>query len=238
VNAKIQAIFEMAYLERLNTIYAKSEEAHSLEKRRMFIKFKKFLFQSRILTYAHEETERLFAQLKNMPFKEIHLKEKWDSPLSFREMQHPHAHQSFLAHLAKAIGKASIAPPELAKAYLTSGEKAKLLTTYTFDKAELEKLRDDILANPVKYEMALRSQEQNKGDQQFGNKLQMKVKKFEEYDYWFRTLNEGTLPHDTLPYYKQLVAYKDFVDSIESKAFNTLKLTVQRLLNDFETTEG
>lgn len=66
----------------------------------------------------------------------------------------------------------------------------------------------------------------------------MKSKKYEEYDYWFRTLNEGVLPHDTLPYYKQLVAYKDFVDSIESKAFNTLKVTVQRLINDFEASEG
>ena len=46
------------------------------------------------------------------------------------------------------------------------------------------------------------------------------------------------MPHDSLPYYKQLVAYKDFVDSIESKAFNTLKLTVQRLLNDFENSEA
>ena len=54
----------------------------------------------------------------------------------------------------------------------------------------------------------------------------MKSKKYDEYDYWFRTLNEGVLPHDSLPYYKQLVAYKDFVDSIESKAFNTLKVTV------------
>lgn len=50
-------------------------------------------------------------------------------------------------------------------------------------------------------------------------------------------LNEGALPHDSLPYYKQLVAYKDFVESIEAKAFNTLKLTVQRLLNDFENSE-
>ena len=66
----------------------------------------------------------------------------------------------------------------------------------------------------------------------------MKSKKYDEYDYWFRTLNEGVLPHDTLPYYKQLVAYKDFVDSIESKAFNTLKVTVQRLINDFEASEG
>jgi len=208
-----------------------------LEKRRMFIKFKKFLFQSRILTYAHEETERLYQQLKNMPAREPHLKEQWDGDKSFREMDHPLVHQSFLSHLSKAIGKTSLAPPEIAKAYLTQGNTAAMLNTYTFDKSELEKLRDDILANPLKYELALRSSKAQ-DESEYGYKPAIKAKKLEEHDYWFRTLNEGALPHDSLPYYKQLVAYKDFVDSIESKAFNTLKVTVQRLLNDFEVSEG
>ncbi len=159
VNAKIQAIFETAYLEKLNAIYGKSLEAQGLEKRRMFIKFKKFLFQSRILTYAHEETDRLFAQLSNMPQREPHLKEQWDGAASFRDMEHPDLHKSFLSYLSKAIGKSTIAPAEVVKAYLTSGDKARSLTTYTFDKGELERLRDDILANPLKYELALRTEE-------------------------------------------------------------------------------
>ena len=49
----------MAYLERLNMVYEKSKEAQSLDKRRMFIRFKKFLMKSRILAYLHEETDRL-----------------------------------------------------------------------------------------------------------------------------------------------------------------------------------
>jgi hypothetical protein len=49
VNNKINNIFENAFLQRLDQIYKKSEEAHGLEKRRMFIKFKKFLIRSRIL---------------------------------------------------------------------------------------------------------------------------------------------------------------------------------------------
>jgi hypothetical protein len=48
-------------------------------------------------------------------------------------------------------------------------------------------------------------------------------------------LNGGILPSDSLPYYKQLVAYKDFIEQIESKALDTLKMTVQRLLLDFES---
>jgi hypothetical protein len=51
-------------------------------------------------------------------------------------------------------------------------------------------------------------------------------------------LNEGTLPSDSLPYYKQLVAYRDFAAGIEEKAIHTLKMTVERLLADFEDVTG
>jgi len=158
VNKHIQQIFESAYLENLQNIYDRSKEAHDLEKRRMIINFKKFLYQSRVLTYQQDELDRQLLQLKNMPFKEPHLTEKWDGDRSFREMQHPDAKNSFLGYLSKAVGKASIAPQELTKAYLTNGAVAKQLTTYTFDHDELKRLRADILANPEKYELALRQQ--------------------------------------------------------------------------------
>ena len=175
----------------------------------MLIRVKKFLFQSRILTYAHEEFDRLMNILQNLPHKEPHLKENWDGPARFREMNHPEASSSFLTHLSKAVNKGSIAPPELARSYLTNPATSKTLTLFTFDKEELNRLRADILAYPEKYEIALRSKikEERLGDNQI-----MKKKKHEEYDYWFRILNEGVLPADSLPYYKQLVAYKDFVD--------------------------
>jgi hypothetical protein len=61
--------------------------------------------------------------------------------------------------LSSAIGRKSLAPPELAKAYLTGkGDLQKRMTVYTFDKAELERLRGDILARPEFYENALRSE--------------------------------------------------------------------------------
>lgn len=41
----------------------------------MFIKFKKFLFQSRILTFGNEETQRLINVVANLPYKEPHLTE-------------------------------------------------------------------------------------------------------------------------------------------------------------------
>lgn len=175
----------------------------------MLIRVKKFLFQSRIITYAHEEFDRLHSILQNLPHKEPHLNEKWDSPISFREMNHPEVSSSFLTYLSKAVNKGSIAPPELARSYLTNPATSKALTLFTFDHDELTKLRADILSNPEKYEFALKWKIK---EERLGDKHTMKKKKHEEYDYWFRILNGGVLPGDSLPYYKHLVAYKDFVD--------------------------
>ena len=61
VNRHINQVFEKAYLERLNSIYQKSRDAQNLEKRRMFIRFKKFLMQSRLLTFMNKESERTMA---------------------------------------------------------------------------------------------------------------------------------------------------------------------------------
>ena len=156
VNGKIQEIFENAYLEKLQNIFDRSVEAQSLEKRRMFIKFKKFLFQSRILTTVSHECDRLQKILVNMPLKEPHMKEQWDGNVTLREMEHPDIKQSFLWHLSSAVGKQTLAPVELAKKFLTDPKTAQALTTFTFDKKELERLRADILDNPAKYEAALR----------------------------------------------------------------------------------
>ena len=51
-------MFKGAYIDKLKQVFDKSKEAHGLEKRRMFIKFKKFLFQNRILKYQSEEMDR------------------------------------------------------------------------------------------------------------------------------------------------------------------------------------
>ena len=59
INEKISQIFENAYFNRLATIYDKSKEAHSLQKRRFIIRLKKFLMKNRLLTYYMEEHDKL-----------------------------------------------------------------------------------------------------------------------------------------------------------------------------------
>lgn len=55
VNRNVSEIFEQAYLKRLQKIVDKSTEAQNLEKRRMFLRLKKFMIKNRILQFHQAE---------------------------------------------------------------------------------------------------------------------------------------------------------------------------------------
>ena len=105
----------------------------------MFIRFKKFLMQQRILTYIMEEESKVSQQIDSLPFKQIHLNEKWDE--SHRDQEHPDIQKSLMWHLSKAVGKQSLAPSEMVKHYLSDPSVKQSTDAYTFDKQELEKLQ-------------------------------------------------------------------------------------------------
>lgn len=58
--------------------------------------------------------------------------------------------------------------------------------------------------------------------------------RLEEYNYWYRILNEGYNPWDNVKDYQTMLAYQEFVGNIERKALDTLKFCVQKLINDFD----
>eukprot|EP00351_Strombidinopsis_sp_SopsisLIS2011_P005249 CAMPEP_0116872568 /NCGR_PEP_ID=MMETSP0463-20121206/3342_1 /TAXON_ID=181622 /ORGANISM="Strombidinopsis sp, Strain SopsisLIS2011" /LENGTH=168 /DNA_ID=CAMNT_0004512967 /DNA_START=55 /DNA_END=561 /DNA_ORIENTATION=- len=168
-----------------------------------------------------------------MPFKEIHLKENWDQ--SYRDMQHPMLEKSVMSHLSKVVKKNNFTPVEMTKSYLTTPNSKKLMESFVFDKKDTEKLREDIYANPEKYEKMLHKEE---GDFYWKHEKYIKPRtkipsREEEYEYWYMVLNDGLNPLESLPYYREYCGYKDWVDQIEDKALDSLKFAVNSLVADF-----
>ena len=141
-------------------------------------------------------------------------------------------------HLSKVVGKASLAPPEMIRSYLTNPEAAQSQRAYTFDKKELENLRRDLLENPEKYEeLLLKEVEEDPGlpTTDPGRLWESRDARASTREYWHRVVNDGRAKQlDNWPMRVEYHAYKAWADQIQGKALDTLKYTVTRLLLDFE----
>jgi len=116
------------------------------------------------------------------------------------------------------------------------------MMTYTFDKVELEKLQNDLMKNPEKYQEMLRKdiiQDPWLKGRDFGRFFEMKEKKAEKQEYWYRIMNDGRLnSEENWPMRVEYFKYKQWMDDIKNKSLDTLKYTVSRLLVDFENDEN
>ena len=76
------------------------------------------------------------------------------------------------------------------------------MTMFTLDKSELEKLQADVLENPQKYEMILSGNTLPDIDLTKGHKLSRDLGDYKlgERIYWFRLINDGRCPIDSLPF--------------------------------------
>lgn len=112
--------------------------------------------------------------------------------------------------MSKVVGRKTLSPLELAKSYISDPKQAQRQTFLTFDKEELLALRRDILENPEKYELMLTKHDNgtfNRNWKMTDRQFDIKVLRLEEYNYWYRILNEGYNPWDNVKDYQMMLAY-------------------------------
>ena len=238
IDSVITKVFETAYVDRLQTMFDKSKEAQSLERRRMYIRLKRFLFRSRCLTQGTETEDKMIERMKNYSYRLPHMSESWEQ--SWRDTEHPQLQKSPLYHLSKAIGRVSYSPIELTKEYLTNPDMRDQLSMLTVDKKELLKLQEDLYANPQKWtEILTKREREDRGQERHfwtQHRLEDQDVRFADKQYQQAITSPDGAPDqlENWPMYKEYMAYQSWAERIEDKALHTLKVAVAQLLNDFE----
>lgn len=113
-------------------MFEQSKETQSLDRRRMFIRMKRFLLKTRCTERGTESHEKQIARMENYDYKLPHCSETWTS--SWRDTKHPMIEKSPLFYLSKAIGRVNISPVELTQEYLTNPKARETLSSLTIDK--------------------------------------------------------------------------------------------------------
>lgn len=135
IKKAIDSHFEDKLKERMDLMVEKNTEAHSVLKRRMFIRMKKRLFESRVLSFIHRDFERQLKRVENMPHKAFRVPK--DYSVSYFDEDHPELQGTLASEIGKHI--------RLARA---PGSKSDLVFV---DKEGLNKLKNILRTNPEKF---------------------------------------------------------------------------------------
>ena len=135
INDAINAHFEDKLRERMDLMVEKNTEAHSILKRRMFIRMKKRLFESRVLSFTYKDFEKQLERVENMPHKAFRIPK--DYSVSYLDEAHPELEGTLAAEIGKHI-KLTRAP----------GTNSDLVFV---DKEGLSELQAELASNPDKF---------------------------------------------------------------------------------------
>jgi hypothetical protein len=110
----------------------------------------------------------------------------------------------------------------MTKEYLTNPKAREQLSLLTLDKAELQRLRNDVLTDPDKYIKVFTRREPIDEDLLWPRRIE--EEKFLERDFWWRFYNNHQItPMEKWPKKREYEMYKDWADDVESKAIDTLR---------------
>jgi len=213
VNRKVDDLYTGRFKRVCKEILVKCRDIRDIEKRRTWLRLRKWLFLNRIMQYSSKTAMLREQRTANFGKRNIYFPD--DNSKSFLDDVHPRVKISPFYQLANLF-KIKNATPESALKYFATSSESDLLTYFKLDKEKLEELKKELSKDPEKFVDIWYNALNKELDAEFED---AEDKKLLEYDQQYRYYNDGRSIFDQFNFQK----YKSAKDYWREYKFNTLQ---------------
>jgi hypothetical protein len=232
IEEKINEKFEKSFREMCNKVAESCKELQSIEKKRMWLKLRKWVFLNRIMEYKSKKSLIRELRTKTLGDKKFFIPDQID--ISYRDLQHPDIKKSPYYVLAGLFKLKNTSPEYALKHAVTSG--SGLFKHLEIDKEKLNEIKSELKTNPGKFidvwESVL--------DKEFQKYYEgIEDQNLLEYEKSYRLRHEGKSITDYFPKNKEWEEFKVNWTSYKKTVIEMArKLTIDLLYEVIETSES
>ena len=148
VNRKVEDLFTSRFKNICKDILARCRDVRDIEKRRTWLRLRKWLFLNRIMEYKSKTNYIESQRGANFGKHRVYFPDS--NEVSFLDDVHPEIKRSPYYQLINLF-QLSNHTPETALKFITTNPNSKLLDQYELNKSKLAEIKSDLKNNPDKY---------------------------------------------------------------------------------------
>lgn len=222
MDKKLNKIFEEGVIKKSKEIYKRCEEVRDLEKKRTWVRLKRWLFMNRIMEYKNKKRIVNSKRVEALGEKKLFIPYKLDT--NFRDEVNPLVKKSAFYQLSGLFNLKKLSP-EYAVKFATSNKNSNIFEFLEINKDKLIEIKEKLKNDPKSFLDAWNSALDKEAEAAFNH---VEDPTLVEYERVYRLRHEGHSTLDKLPFYKEFVEFKNNWMETKRKTTEFLrKLTLQ-----------
>lgn len=204
VNKKINKVFKDNFKKKTSEIYKKCAEVRDLEKRRTWVRLKRWLFMNRIMEYKGKKSVITAKRIEALGNRQVFVPYKLD--VNFRDVENPFLKKSAFYELAGLFEIKHEVPTYALKFATSDPQGANFFKYVKINTEKLNEIKEKLKSDPDKFLNVWNSVLDKEAEKEFEN---MEDPSLVEYERVYRLRHEGHSTLDKLPYYKEYVQMRE-----------------------------
>ena len=207
-------------------IFNRCRDIREIEKRRTYLRLKRWLFMNRIMEYKTRRNIINSQRVEALGSKSFFIPE--DCNVSYRDVVDPNLKNSPFYKLVGLFSVKTISP-EYALKFSTTNPNKEIFSHLEINQEKLNEIKAQLKENPKMFLEVWDSIYDKEAELEFN---ELEEKSFREYEKIYRMRHEGHSTLDKLPYYKEYQEMKSKWLEVKNKTTEILKSFTHDLITE------